>query len=267
MATSREEAIPLRSGEAADRVTGSGGHRVLSYQGGDPVLSGPSLDLSNHDDVPERRRVIRGIMRSVCVAGTMVRPLPPPSRRPPSAPLDPHLLVARRSTRLSATSDARHSDARPTRAHPLPPSPPLSRPRPPRRSSWRCGRRARARCRIRGAPSPASIWTPPSTPATRPGAVGPPPPPRAPSPPTSSPPPNHDSASAKRAKRARRTSRDSAVFLSPRRSSTSTTTSTARTSPWRSARGSAAPEATSTPSASRLRLPSSTRCCLIPGAP
>ena len=125
MATSREEAIPLRSGEAADRVTGSGGHRVLSYQGGDPVLSGPSLDLSNHDDVPERRRVIRGIMRSVCVAGTMVRPLPPPSRRPPSAPLDPRLLVARRSTRLSATSDARHSDARPTRAHPLPLAPSL----------------------------------------------------------------------------------------------------------------------------------------------
>ena len=93
------------------------------------------------------------------------------------------------------------------------------------------------------------------------------PPPRAPSPPTSSPPPNHDSASAKRAKRARRTSRDSAVFLSPRRSSTSTTTSTARTSPWRSARGRPLREATSTPSASRLRLPSSTRCCLIPGAP
>ena len=134
MATTREETIPLRGGEAADRVTGSGVHRVFSYQGGDPVLSGPSLDPSHHD-VSERRRVIRGIMRSACAAGTMVRPPPPPSRHPPSAPRDPRLPVARRSTRLSATSDARHSDARPTRAHPLTRSPPPSRPRPPRRSS------------------------------------------------------------------------------------------------------------------------------------
>ena len=164
----------------------------------------------------------------------------PPSRRPPSAPLDPRLLVARRSTRLSATSDARHSDARPTRAHPLPPRP-LS-PGRDRRGAHRDGvDGAHAHAAGFVAPRPRlPIWTPPSTPATRLGAVGPPPPPRAPSPPTSSPPPNHDSASAKRAKRARRTSRDSAVFLSPRRSSTSTTTSTARTSPWRSARGSAA---------------------------
>ena len=161
MATSREEAIPLRSGEAADRVTGSGGHRVLSYQGGDPVLSGPSLDLSNHDDVPERRRVIRGIMRSVCVAGTMVRPpLPRAVRRP------------RRSIPVFSS----HGDPPAFRRHPTRDTPTLARraliPSPLAPSLQAATARAlivtvwTARTRTlqdSWRPSPASIWTPPST--------------------------------------------------------------------------------------------------------